>query len=98
MNNSYIARASKIASRVLGNETLIMLAADSTIFTLNEVGSAIWDAADGKTPLQQIVEQKVCQEFEVDPSQALADAEKFVADLAAQGVLRVAETPMEEGS
>ena len=56
MSNSYIARASKIATRVLGTETLIMSAADSTIFTLNEVGSVIWEAADGQTPLRQIVE------------------------------------------
>ena len=97
MSNSYIARASKIATRVLGTETLIMSAADSTIFTLNEVGSAIWEAADGQTPLRQIVEQKLCQEFEVDASQALADAEKFVADLAAQGILRISETPIDGG-
>ena len=96
MSNSYIARASKIATRVLGTETLIM-SADSTIFTLNEVGSAIWEAADGQTPLRQIVEQKLCEEFEVDASQALADAEKFVADLAAQGILRVSETPIDGG-
>ena len=97
MSNSYIARASKIATRVLGTETLIMSAADSTIFTLNEVGSAIWEAADGQTPLRQIVEQKLCEEFEVDASQALADAEKFVADLAAQGILQVSETPIDGG-
>jgi|SRR5438552_2609402 len=96
MSNSYIARASKIATRVLGTETLIM-SADSTIFTLNEVGSVIWEAADGQTPLRQIVEQKLCEEFEVDASQALADAEKFVADLAAQGILRVSETPIDGG-
>ena len=97
MSGPYIARASKIATRMLGTETLIMSAADSAIFTLNEVGSVIWEAADGQTPLRQIVEQKVCEEFEVEPSQALADAEKFVTELAAQGVLRISETPIESG-
>src|SRR5207245_10234984 len=97
MSNSYIARASKIATRVLGTETLIMSAADSTIFTLNEVGSAIWEAADGQTPLRQIVEQKLCEECEVDASQAIADAEKFVADLAGQGRLRVSDASVTVG-
>jgi len=95
MSTSYIARASKLATRVLGAETLIMSAANSTIFTLNEVGSVIWEAADGQTPLRQIVEQKVCAEFDIELVQALADAERFVADLAGQGVLQVSKTPIE---
>src|SRR5438067_13783500 len=97
MSNSYIARVSKIAIRVLGTETLIMSAVDSTIFTLNEVGSAIWEAADGQTPLRQIIEETICAEFEVDSHQAWRDAEKFVADLAAHGVLRLSESPIDAG-
>ena len=51
----YIARSSAIASRMLGGEMMIMSAADSTFFTLNPVASVIWQAADGRTPLSEIV-------------------------------------------
>ena len=51
---------------MLGGEMMIMSAVDSTFFTLNPVATVIWQAADGRTPLSEIVEQQVCSEFEID--------------------------------
>ena len=45
----YIARSSAIAARLIGGEMMIMSAVDSTFFTLNEVATVIWQAADGCT-------------------------------------------------
>lgn len=94
MNKLYIARSTALAARVLDGEMMIMSARDSKLFTLNPVGTAIWQAADGTTPLADIVRQKICVEFEIAPEQALKDAEEFVADLAGHGVLIVAENPI----
>ncbi len=90
----YIARSEAIAARALAGEMIVMSAKDSTLFSLNEVATVIWQAADGRTPLPEIVEQKVCTEFEVEPAQALRDAEEFVARLAEHGLLRVSEQPI----
>ena len=73
---------------------MIMSAKDSTLFTLNEVATAIWEAADGCTPLDQIVDQKVCAVFEVAPSVAMSDAESLVAELSSHGLLLVSEQPI----
>ena len=70
-----------------------MNSADSTFFTLNEVATAIWKAADGRTPLSKIVRDHICELFDVDISQAQADAERFVADLASHGILLVSDRP-----
>src|SRR5260221_8301261 len=91
----YIARSRRIAARKIGDETVIMSAADSTLFTLNPVATAIWEAADGQTPLHQIVHERVCSAFEVTPEQALADAEDFVARLVPHKILFVAEQPID---
>jgi hypothetical protein len=93
----YIARSKEIAARRLGDEMIIMSARDSTLFTLNEVGAVIWEAADGETPLEQIVERKVCTEFEVEPDDALRDAESFVRELAEHGILILADAPAAGG-
>jgi hypothetical protein len=61
---------------------------------LNETASAIWQAADGSTPLGEIVERAVCTEFDVAPEQALADAEELVRELAAHGILLVSDHPI----
>src|ERR1700674_789910 len=92
----YVARSTEIAARLLGGEMMIMSARDSTLFNLNEVASVIWQAADGVTPLAEIVEQRICAEFEVEPAEALRDAEELVDELARHGILRVSEAPIEE--
>jgi hypothetical protein len=76
---------------------MIMSARDSTLFNLNEVGSIIWQAADGETTLEEIVARKVCAEFDVEPAEALRDAESFVKELAEHGIMIVSDNPIGAG-
>src|SRR5258708_3658652 len=94
MSATYVARSSAIASRVLAGETMVMSVVDSTFFTLNEVASTIWRAADGVTPLHEIVARDVCHEFDVPVEEALIDAREFVRELSAHGILRVSDQPI----
>lgn len=96
MNATYIARGTKLAGRKLKNQMIIMTARDSVLSSLNELGTAIWDAADGVTPLEEIVDRKICTEYEVDRAAALKDAEEFVQDLASDGILIVSDTPIRQ--
>src|SRR5271167_3942581 len=91
---TYIARCSAIAARALAGEMIVMNSADSTFFTLNEVATAIFQAADGHTPLREIVRDRICEEFDVDPEQAQADAEQFVTELSGHGILLVSNQPL----
>jgi len=95
MNKTFIARSSAVAARRLGDEMVVMSAIDSTLFSLNEVGAVLWEAADGRTPLDRIVRERVCPEFEVDEQTALHDAEEFVRSLAERGVMLVSGRPIE---
>ncbi len=94
-NCIYIARSSAIAARALAGEMMVMNSADSTFFTLNEVATTIFQAADGHTPLREIVRDRICEQFDVDPEQAQADAERFVTELSGhgQGVTRPTSGP-----
>jgi hypothetical protein len=94
MSEMYIARSPAVASRVLDGEMVIMSAIDSTLFSLSEVATVIWQAADGLTPLSGIVRKRICVEFDVTPAVALRDAEAFVEDLARHGILRVSDSPI----
>jgi len=93
-NCIYIARSSAIAARALAGEMMVMNSADATFFTLNEVATAIFQAADGQTPLQDIVRNQICEQFEIDPEQAQADAEQFVAELSGHGILLISNQPL----
>jgi len=96
MSPLYIARSHEIAARVLDGEMMIMSARDSTLFSLNELGTMIWQAADGATSLEEIVAQKICPEYDVEPGQALKDSETFVRELAEHGILILSESPLGE--
>lgn len=96
MTETYIARSTAVAARMLAGEMMIMSTVDSTFFTLNEVATVIWQSADGQTPLSEIVERKVCGEFEIEPDVARRDAEQFVSELSQHGILLVSDQPISD--
>ncbi len=96
MSPLYIARSREIAARELDGEMMIMSARDSTLFNLNELGTMIWQAADGATALEEIVAEKIFPEYEVEASEALADAEAFVRELAEFGILLLSDRPIKK--
>jgi len=87
-------RSSQVAARRLGDEIIIMSAADSTLFTLNEVAALIWEAADGSRALHEIVERDICPLYDVRADEALQDAESLAEELAARGILLLSEEPV----
>lgn len=92
----FVARSPRIAARMLGNEMLVMSGHDSTLFTLNPTATILWQAADGATPLDEIVQHRICPEFEVRPEEALQDAEELAENLARHGILLISEQPISE--
>jgi len=97
MSSLYAARNPRVAARSLDGEMMIMSGRDSTLFTLNKTATILWQAADGATPLEQIVQQQICTEFEVEPGEALRDAEAVARDLASHGILQLSEEPIARG-
>ena len=90
----YVARNTAIASRALGEETMVMSAADSTLFTLDEMATVIWESANGMTPIEEIVRNNICTHYAVAPEVALREAEAFVDALAGHGLLLVSDKPI----
>jgi hypothetical protein len=94
LSGLYLAQSREIAARVLDGEMMIMSACDARLFNLNRVGTMIWQAADGKTTLDEIISQRICVEYDVEPAQALRDAEAFVRELARHGILLLSDQPI----
>ena len=94
MSRLYLARNPRVAARSLDGEMMIMSGRDSTLFTLNKTATILWQSADGATPLDEIVEQRICTEFDVEPAAALQDAESLARELASHEILQVSEQPI----
>jgi|SRR5271167_4862116 len=98
MSDIYIKPSRDIAARMLDGEMIVMSVRDSTVYNLNPTASVIWSAADGSTPLREIVARKVVDEFEVDAEVAYQDALELVEELAKEGILLVADHPISQES
>ena len=95
MPEQYLARSSRTAWRVYDGEAVVLLAEDSTLNTLNAVGTVIWEGADGKTPVSALV-VRICAEFDVEPAQAERDVTVFIDRLSQRGLLNVSASPHEQ--
>lgn len=94
MKKLYLARNPRVAARSLDGEMMIMSGRDSTLFTLNKTATILWQSADGSTPLDEIVKLRICSEFEVEPAEAMQDAEVLARDLASHEILQISEQPI----
>lgn len=94
MSEKYIRPGANISVREMDDEIVVMSVKNSQVFTLNPTASRIWAAADGLTPLSEIVARSVLPEFEVDAEVAYRDALALVDDLANLGILVVADNPI----
>ena len=93
-HTQYVARSTKVAARMVGDEMMIMSGGDSTLFALNGTAALLWAAADGVTPLEDIVERHVCARFDVDRPTAVRDAEEMLEQLAKHAIVLLADAPI----
>ena len=94
MTDRYPRQNPQAAWRTYDGEAVVISPEDSTLHTLNAVATLIWEAADGRTPIDAIA-ARICREFEVDRERAIRDAEVFVAELAGRGLLTLSDAPAE---
>jgi coenzyme PQQ synthesis protein D (PqqD) len=94
MSDVFFTRAGQLASRKVAGEVVILRAHDSSLYVLNPVASAIWEAADGRTSIDTVVRDVICHEFEVDAETARRDTSELVVALAAEGLLQTSDQPI----
>jgi hypothetical protein len=94
MSGTFFARGDRLAARSLGAETVVLSSDDSSLYVLNELGTILWNAADGRTPLAHVVERVICADFDVDAATAMRDALEFVENLRQQRLLEVSDAPI----
>jgi len=90
MPEAYLTQSPRTAWRVYDGEAVVLCPDNSTLNTLNPVGTLIWESADGQTPVSAIV-ARICEGFDVDPEQAERDTMAFIAKLRERGLLTVSE-------
>jgi hypothetical protein len=77
---TYVSQSPRTASRVVNGRAVVVVIDGQTLYTLNTLGTFVWERADGRT-LEAIVDE-VVDEFEVDRERAERDVLAFAEQLA----------------
>lgn len=88
-----VARASRIAARVVDGKAVIVVIDTRELHTLNEVGTFVWEAL-GEDRVRSVGElvEAVEAEFEVERARAAEDVARFVEGMCGLGALRLEDT------
>jgi hypothetical protein len=89
-----LRRSDRFVSRSIGGETFVVpvragVADLEAIFTMNEIGTAIWTRIDGQNSVDDLA-RALAAEFDVTDAEAAADVAAFVELLASKGLVEEA--------
>jgi len=79
-------QAEGLTVRQIGNETIILTEEGEELHTLDETGTFVWAAIDGKKTMSQILDL-ICVEYEVGHDRARDDLFVFVETLKGKGLI-----------
>ncbi len=77
-----------VVGQVIEGEAVLVWPERGEVKVLNPVGARIWQLADGRRTMGDIVDI-ICTEYTVQPAQAQADVLEFAAELERKGVVRL---------
>ena len=80
MLDKILARDENVAWRIIDGEAIILSAEDSSVHSLDEVGTKIWELADGKKTVKEIIEA-LHEEYDVEFDQLKQDVLDFISEL-----------------
>jgi hypothetical protein len=90
--NARYERNHDVVSRKIEGELIIVPIRSgvgdlNSLYTLNPVGSVLWDFMDQGHTIQEMV-QRICDEFEVTAAQAQQDIEAFLDSLMTEQLIQ----------
>jgi len=96
MWNQYPTQNPDTPARTVEGEAIVITPHDSTLHSLNETATFIWDRANGTVTLEQIT-QEMLETYEVDEQLLRQDAEAFVSEAVKKGLmlLHVEPSPLD---
>lgn len=81
-------RSEDLVWRKIEGEIVILTEDGQKIHTLNSVGGAIWELADGSKNIDEIA-KILTERFDVSPEQAQSDIIEFCSEMADENILQI---------
>jgi hypothetical protein len=84
-----ITPAPRVVSRLVEGQALLLDATQDRLERLNAVGTFIWARIKERKHDIDAIHTALMEEFEVDPGEARADLEAFIAELSERAMIRM---------
>lgn len=81
-----LRRSDDVLTSDLRGETVLLNPETGDCYSLTGVGAALWDLVGDPSTFDQLV-SGVCQRFEVEPTRARMDTERFLESLIDEGLV-----------
>ncbi|HOP58454.1 MAG TPA: PqqD family protein [Bacteroidales bacterium] len=83
--NSVVSRSPSVVTRKTGNEYVLVPVTDNiadmtSVYTLNETGTFIWELIDGEKNIGDIINALI-KEYDTDPDTAKEDVLSFISKM-----------------
>jgi len=85
---THYAIPSTVMLQIVDEETLLFDSSTELFFTLNEVGTVMWEIMSENNALRAVYDELI-EAFDIESEQLAADIEIFASSLAEQGLLTV---------
>jgi len=96
LEKHFIKKRDLVTRSILGETILVPVKTNAgdldAIYTLNEVGTVIWDLLDAKSSVNQITEA-ICRQYEVAPEDSAKDVADFLESLEKAGLIGPPQGP-----
>ncbi len=86
LNSSFAKDSDQIIERVVADEALLINLANGDYYSLDGVGTRIWESIDGKRTVEDLA-NIVTEEYNADKDQVVADVLRLVGQLTDEGLL-----------
>lgn len=88
-------KETNLVTRDIAGETIVVPVRNNvgdldSIYTLNELGTLVWQLIDGKNNVTQIVDA-ICSAYDVTPEEAETDVLEFLKSLETGGLIRLSD-------
>jgi hypothetical protein len=85
-----VTRAPGLLCAPVDDEIVILNPGRDNYVGLNAVGRAVWDLIEQPCPVAEVCE-RLSRDFDATPEQVTVDVLPFLAEIVAEGIVRVAE-------
>lgn len=86
LSHLFLKQKEDVHSTVLDGESVLLNLSTGRYYTLNIVGSIVWDLSTGDRSLAQVV-STICEKFDVTAQQAQDDLLDLVGELGQEGLI-----------